>query len=184
MKRSLPLALLALATFSSLGFAQDSAPGDKNRLRVAIHTQLGLLSPVGLLGVYASFSKPRFSVMLGGGLALSDAAGWRASVGISRNYALTPNNSLSFELWAAIGSWEGISDKFDGGPRQGHWGVMPTSHLHLSHQARLSDHFVMRSFLGLMTNFGVDPDEGTCIGGSCSGPTIGVSTGMSIGVEL
>ena len=181
MKRSLLLALLGL-TFSSLGLAQEPAP-DENRLRVAIHSQLGLLSPVGVLGVYASLSKSRFSLMLGGGLALSEQAGWRASIGVSRDYTLTVNNSLSFELWAAIGSWDGIRDKFDGGPPEGHWDVMPTGHLHLSHRARLSDDFVLRTFLGVMTNFGVDPNAGSCVG-SCPGPVIGVSTGISLGVLL
>ena len=186
------LVVLGVVSVSSIGAAQDLVASeevpvaDSSRLRVGVHAQLGILTPTGVAGGFVSLSARGFSVMLGGGVVRSggDGPGWRATVGVSRDFALTLNNSLSVELWGTVGSWSGFGNPGTSfGERLGHWDIMPTGHLHLSHQVRFFDRLVLRSFFGVMTNFGVAPDEGTC-SGSCSGPVFGVSTGVSLGVLL
>lgn len=186
MKRSLPLALLALLTFSSLGLAQDTAPDDVNedRLRVGIHAQAGILTPTGLAGGFVSLSTRKFSVMLGGGYALSAENGWRVGLGVARLFQLTQNNAVGIEAWGAIGSWTGIRGELFGTDSAGHWSAMPTGHLHISYEGRFAERIVFRMFLGAMTNFDVEPDEGTCSISCSRGPVVGVSSGMSLGVLL
>ncbi|MFK7999495.1 MAG: hypothetical protein AB8H86_07855 [Polyangiales bacterium] len=184
MKRSLALAILALLTFASAGLAQEAGdPQPDERLRVGVHTQLGFLSPVGVLGGFVSVSTPRFSLMVGGGYALSGDDGWRAGLGVSRLFSLTKNNSLGIEAWAAVGSWRGVGDPGSSG-RRGEWEVMPTGHLHLSYEARFADRIVVRMFLGAMTNFGAKPSNAEVCDTYCDGPVIGPSTGLSVGVLL
>lgn len=188
------LAAILCASAPNLTYAQPehasssergSASGDRG-VEFGLHAQLGALSPTGLAGGYLSLSPiPEVTLMVGGGYALPDGTtpSWRVGLGIAGHLWRSIRHSLSAEVWAALGPWSGLGDAGQTpGETNGEWDRMPSGHVNLAYTLRISGHVQLRSFVGVMTNFGADPSN-EC-SSYCNGPVIAPSFGISLGYIL
>lgn len=195
-------ALWAFLSFGSIGlmntsaFAQEpasetegTADGDGGG-KFGLHVQLGILSPVGLGGGYLSYSPiPQLTLMAGGGFVWGNH--WRASLGVRANLPWRRTRlamaRVGFEVWGAMGSWTELGSA-DGG-ELGRWDLMPMGYFHLTSEWHLDDAnggeggLRLRLFAGPATNFGFAPNNGAACE-NCSGPTIALSAGASLGFVI
>ena len=184
MKLSSVLLVLAVGYVAAPAQAQSEGKAARP-MRVGVHTQTGIFTPIGFGGLYLELEvHPRIHLMTGAGIAVPL---WRVGVGAGFDVVETSNrrHALTLESWQSIGPWAGIGD-----PGQmpddvnGVWDLMPMGTFLAGYSYDHPDGFALRIMIGGLTNYGVEPDnDGEC-NHSCSGPLAAPSIAVSLGYRF